>query len=125
MFNQMHVNVDDVQFEYSRNGHFITSTVHRPDGVSYSQWTEFWAFEDQQDEIERLENELNDLEKKHEAETVVLKDEIADLKVELEKAENEIDNLEEEIDSLERENDKLEKRIAELVEELNNSQGRL
>lgn len=66
IFNSLNINVDSVEFEYVIKGNLEVVNVSRPDGVSYSQWEEFWnrlddvVFEGLQAEVEELEARVKD-----------------------------------------------------------------
>jgi len=117
MFNQINVKLDAIEFEYIDGGHLVTTTVGKPDGISYSQWQGLWiGFKELHDSgkdifdliDERVDNsEIDAVEKRN----TELENEVNDL-------ENDVARLEAQIDALESENADLEDKIEELKAEI-------
>jgi len=113
IFNSIWINVDSVEFQYILQGQTEYAEVFRPDGISYSQWSNFWEsvidLHDSEKDLQTLIDESVDV-----SELEDLEEQITDLKLEIGDRDSQIAGLEKDIGRLEDEVDELRNEIKSL-----------
>jgi len=117
MFNAINVTLDAIEFEYIDNGHLVTTTVGKPDGISYSQWEGLWiGFKELHDSGLGLQDLIEDYADVSEIDAVEKRN--TELHNEVNDLENDVARLDAQMDDLERENAELEDKVEELKAEI-------